>query len=242
MEVREAIARCSEIIDRGVQHRQSEAMVRCSLSLLHAMQGDFDRARDLYRTARPMLEDYGAVVLAAWTSLTSARVELLAGNIDAAQSELQRDHDKLLELGELFFRPLVAALLAQTLCAQGRFDEAFGLAEEAAEIAADDDLEAQAILRAVKAKVLVHRARVADATQLAREAIDLLATTDDVVARSEILLDLAEVECAAGNEELSADALRRALDLCRRKQMTVQTERVEAMLDALRSESVPQQA
>jgi ATP/maltotriose-dependent transcriptional regulator MalT len=70
--VAEAIERCTEILDRGLNDRQSEAVVRCSLALLHAMRGEFDRARELYRAARPMLEDYGAVVAAAWTGSGSA--------------------------------------------------------------------------------------------------------------------------------------------------------------------------
>ena len=169
-QVADAIERCTEILDRGLNHRQSEAMVRCLLALLHAMRGEFDRARELYRTARPMLEDYGAVVLAAWTGWTSGRVELLAGNVDAAESELQRDYDQLLAIGELFFRPSVAVLLAQALFAQEKLDEAYELAEAAAAIAGEADLECQALLRSVKAKILVRRGSEREATELAREA------------------------------------------------------------------------
>jgi ATP/maltotriose-dependent transcriptional regulator MalT len=240
--VADAIERCSEILDRGLRHRQSEAVVRCSLALLHAMRGEFNRARELYRATRPMLEDYGAVVLAAWTGLTSGRVELLAGDVDAAEADLQRDYDQLLALGELFFRPSVAVMLAQALFEQDKLDDAYELTEAAAAIAGEDDLECQAILRSVKAKILVRRGREQAATELAREALSLLEPTDEIVGRVEVLLDLADVHRLAGDEPASTEALNAALELCRKKQMTVQTERLEAMLEALDPQSVTQQA
>jgi ATP/maltotriose-dependent transcriptional regulator MalT len=240
--VPEAIERCSEILARGLDHRQSETLVLCSLSLLHAMQGEFDRARELYRRSRPMLEDYGAIVLAASTCLTSGRVELLAGDLDAAESELRRDYDTLLSLGELYYRPVVAVLLAQTLYAQDRLDEAEALAHTAAQIAAEDDIESQAVWRSVKAKILARRGDTGESVRLAREAVALFGKTDDVLARSEALVDLAEVLRSVGEEGGALVALEEALELCQRKQITIQAERIEQMLDPLRPGSVPQRA
>ena len=174
--------------------------------------------------------------------LTSGRVELLAGNVDAAERELHRDYEQLLSLGELFFRPSLAAMLAQTLFEQDKLDEAYELTDAAAAIAAEDDLECQAILRSVKAKILVRRGREQEATELAREALSLLEPTDEVVGRVEVLFDVADVHRVAGDDGASAEALNAALDLCRRKQMTVQTKRLEAMLEALDPQSVTQEA
>jgi hypothetical protein len=88
----------------------------------------------------------------------------------------------------------------------------------------------------------VRRGREQEATELAREALSLLEPTDEVVGRVEVLLDVADVHRVAGDDVASAQALNAALELCRRKQMTVQTERLEAMLEALDPESVTQQA
>ena len=206
------------------------------------MQGEFDRARELYRLSRPMLEDYGAVVLAASTCLTSGRVELLAGDLDAAESELRRDYDKLLSLGELYYRPCVAVWLAQTLYAQDRLDEAEELARSAAEIAAEDDIESQAVWRSVEAKILARRGDTRESVRLAREAAALLGKTDDILARSDALVDLAEVLRTVGDEGEALVALDGALELCRRKQITIQVERIEQMLDPLRPGSVSQRA
>ena len=50
------------------------------------MQGDFERARELYTRARALLEDLGVAVLGASTSLDSGDVELLAGDPRAAEA------------------------------------------------------------------------------------------------------------------------------------------------------------
>jgi len=87
-----AIARCEQMLDRGLGHRQSTGIVLTSLATLVALDGDFDRARSLYREGRAMLEDVGASVLAASTSFMLARVELLANAPEAAEIDLRRDY------------------------------------------------------------------------------------------------------------------------------------------------------
>jgi hypothetical protein len=66
---------------------------------LEAMRGNFDRAR-LYRRSRASLEEFGYLFSAALTSLDSAAIELLAGDLAAAESELRTDYRRLEEMGE----------------------------------------------------------------------------------------------------------------------------------------------
>jgi len=205
------------------------------------MQGDFVRARDLYRTARALLEDLGAVVLAATVSLTSGPVELLAGDVEAAERELRRDYECFVELGELYNRPTVAGLLAQALYAQGRVEEAEELVTAAAEIAAEDDIDAQTLWRSVKAKILADRDEIEEAVCLGREAVSLVGSTDDVYARTQALLDLAQVLESAGADGAVA-ALVQARDLCRLKGVTVLSERIDGLLDAARRHLISQRA
>ena len=56
----------------------------CVLAQLQAMQYEFDPARELYTRARAMFEELGLHVDASTLSLSSAHVELLAGNPEAA--------------------------------------------------------------------------------------------------------------------------------------------------------------
>ncbi len=234
--VREAIARCEEMIARGLDHRQSEAIVLTSLACLVALNGEFERARAHYRQGRAMLDDLGASVLAASTSFMLARIELLADDPQAAERDLRSDYERLEVMGELFFRTSVAAMLAHALYAQGRIDEAEALALETEALAAQDDIEVEALCRSVRAKVAAQRGAFAEAVRLATEAVELLPGREAPVMRAEALLDQAEVLVAAGDHDAARDALEEARDLSELKEMAVPRARVEARLDELSRE------
>jgi class 3 adenylate cyclase/tetratricopeptide (TPR) repeat protein len=228
-----AIEECEALLAAGMSDRQGEALVRFSLASLVAMSGDFAGARGLCREARATLEDLGAVVVGAATSLTSGRIELLAGNPTAAEQELRRDHELLLELGELYYRPLVTAMLAQALCVQGRWHEAGELATAAAELAGEDDVEPQALWRSVQSKVLAAQGDLDAGVALSREAVALLEGTDAVFVKVEALLDLGEVLHLAQRDDDARDAAERARELCALKQITVEVNRLEALVSSL---------
>ncbi len=236
--VPEAIAICEEILTRDLGHRQSEAIVLCSLSTLLTLDGRFEEARAAYGRARTLLEDLGSAVFAASTSLTSARVELLAGNPEKAEADLRRDYERLESMGELYFRPLVAALLAQVLFMRGATEEAETFARKAQELAAHDDVELQALLRLLQAQVLAQQGSVAEAVAIAQEGVEILPPTEAPVIRVEALLDLARLFGAAGSADAALSALEEAAELCRLKQMRVPAARVEA----LRAEVLPRTA
>jgi class 3 adenylate cyclase/tetratricopeptide (TPR) repeat protein len=228
-----AIEECEKILERALFDRQAEALVRCSLASLVAMSGDFERARSLYRDARATLEDLGAIVVGAAMCLTPGRVELLAGDGVAAERELRRGHDLLVELGEVYFRPLVTAMLAQALYMQDRWQEAGDLATAAGKLAAEDDVEPQALWRSVRSKVLARGGEFDEALSLGREADALLASTDAVLVRAEALLDLGEVLRLAHRSDEARSVLEQAQELCWLKQMVAPADRVEALIESL---------
>jgi class 3 adenylate cyclase/tetratricopeptide (TPR) repeat protein len=226
-----AIEECDEILKRGLPDRQAEALVRCSLSSLVAISGDFGRARTLYREARGTLDDLGAVVVAAWSCLTLGRVEFLAGDPAAAEAQLRRDHDSLVELNDLYYRPLVTAMLAQAIYLQGRWREAGELATAAGELAARDDVEPQALSRSVRAKSLATGGDFDEAVTLGREAVELLSSTDAIVLRVDALVDLVEVLDRAHLSDEARSTLEEAQALCALKQMKVPGSHVEALME-----------
>jgi class 3 adenylate cyclase len=231
--VAEAIARCEEIVEGGLIDRQAEALVLCSLSYLEAMRANFDRARALYAQARAMFVEVGATVLAAHTSLTSGRVELLAGDAAAAEAELLGDYEALGEMGERYFRPLVAALLAQALHAQGKLAEARSFADAARELAGEDDIEAQGVWRAVAARVRSADGEVEEAEALARESVELLRRTDAPVMQADVLLHLGLVLKERGQLDEARAVLGEAAALYRAKGVTPSDARVGELLDEL---------
>jgi class 3 adenylate cyclase/tetratricopeptide (TPR) repeat protein len=231
--VGEAIAKCEHMIEGNLEHKQSEAIVLTSLACLVALAGDFERARTHYRQGRAMLDDLGAPVLAASTSFMLARIELLAGDPQAAERDLRTDYERLEAMGEVFFRTSVAAMLAHALQAQGRIDEAEALALEAEKLAAQDDIEVETLCRSVLAKIAAERRAFEDAVRMATEAVELLPGTEAPLMRVDALLDLAEVLEASGNQDGARDALEEARDLAELKEMAVPAARIEARLDGL---------
>ena len=231
--VADAIARSEEIVQAGLVDRQAEALVLCSLSYLEGMRGNFDRARELYLQARGLFEELGAAVLAAHTSLTSGRVELLAGNAAAAEAELRRDYDALGVMGERYFRPLVAAVLAQALHAQGKFAEARELVDEAHGMADEDDIETQAVWRAVAARLHAEDGAVEEAEELARESVSLLRSTDAPVMQADVLIHLALVLRDRGQLEEARGVLEEARDLYRAKGVVPSEAKIGELLSEL---------
>ncbi len=230
--VTEAIARCEAIVADAVGDRRTQGLVMSLLSGLQAMQGDFDRARDLYTHARLMLADLGRSVVAASTSQQSCEVEMLAGDPAAAERELRRDFAELLEMGEKYFLSTAAGELARAVYAQGRYAEAEELTLLAEELSADDDLHSQAVWRAVRAKVLARRGLGNEAEELAREAVELLRGTDALALQAATLEDLAEVLALVGADG-AREYLEEALDLVERKDDVASTERLRASVRAL---------
>ena len=123
MPVVEAIATCEEVLARAQDDRKARALTELCIGHLEAMRGNFERARLLYRQSRASLEEFGYLLLAALTSLDSSVIELLAGDLAAAESELRTDYRRLEEMGERNYISTTAGLLADVLYRQGRYDE-----------------------------------------------------------------------------------------------------------------------
>jgi class 3 adenylate cyclase/tetratricopeptide (TPR) repeat protein len=223
-----AIERAEEVLEYGLVDRGAEAIIMLSVAPLHAMAGDFERARELTAAAGDVLRDLGATVTAARTSDATARIELMAGDPAAAEARLRADYDALTALEERYVLPNIAALLAKTLVELGRLEEAAEVASVAEALADADDVEAQAVLRAVRARLLGARGARDEARVLALEAVELTRQTDAPVLRADTLVEVADtLEASAGE---GTAALEEARELYERKRHLVGLARVEAVL------------
>jgi class 3 adenylate cyclase/tetratricopeptide (TPR) repeat protein len=215
--VESALQRCQEMLADVRGDRKTEAILRGALAQLQAMQEDFDAARASYRTAQEILLELGTGVDASSTSLDSAQVELLAGDVAAAERELRRDYDALEALGEVYLRSTVAALLAETLWRAGDALEAHRFADVSAQIADPEDVLSQVLWRVVRSKLLADRGDAVAATALAGEALDMARNTEEIGLQAEALLGLAYVRTAAGDHEEARAPLDEALALLNAK-------------------------
>jgi class 3 adenylate cyclase/tetratricopeptide (TPR) repeat protein len=206
-----AIEQCEALIASGLADRQVQNLIICKIAKLHAMVGDHQTARRNATAARAVLRDLGQGVRAAASSLDVADVEMLAGDPAAAERELRPDCEMLQRLGETYFLSTMAATLARAVLEQGRDEEAMALTKTAETSAADDDVEAQADWRSVRALILARRGELADAETLARAGRELALQTEAPAIRALTLSDLAIVLSRAGRAEEARRALADAI-------------------------------
>ncbi len=213
--VSEAIERCEGVLERVTGDRHSEGVLNALLASLLAMRGEFDRARELSRLGRALLEELGLDMEVASVANEAWRVEMFAGDPVAAERELRTAYDILTRAGEKYFLSTVAGLLAQTLYVLQRYDEMEPLGRLTKELATEDDVSTQALWRCVQAKLLARDGAFEAAEALVLEALAILEPTDHVLLEFGTLLDLAEVRRLAGSD--AGGALRDARALAEAK-------------------------
>jgi class 3 adenylate cyclase/tetratricopeptide (TPR) repeat protein len=196
-----------------------------------AMLGRFDEGRAILAQDRAeQAERGGGIQLAMTTGVISVDVELLADD-PAAAAELGAEGCRLLEeLGEHSILSTAAGKLAQALYALDRLEEADAWAGRAAELGASDDALTQMLWRQVRAKVLARRGELAEAEQLAREAVAIGEKTDLLDVQGDAYADFAEVLSLAGRPNEAAAALGQALGCYKRKGNLVSAQRVQTRL------------
>jgi len=229
----EAIRQCEELVSRVGGDRRAEAIVSGTLSVLQAMRGSFELARELYGQQRQILESLGRNVAALTTSINSARVELLAGDPEAAEREARRDFDALGALDERYFRSTVAGMLARALYEAGRYAEAEAVVEEARALTADDDFESQVLWRGVAARILARSGRTDQALELSESQLRIAAETASPVFEAEARVERAEVLALLGRQDEAEPPLREALRLAEAKGDLVSADRIRQRLEVL---------
>src|SRR4029434_7669057 len=144
---------CERLIAEGLHDRQVEAKVMCALAQLKAMNGELEAARILYRRGRATLRNLGQGVVSAPTAIDVALIELLGGDVAAAEREVRADYEFLESVKENYCRSSVAALLARLVRDQGRLAEALVLTRVAEAATSEDDLVSQVLWRSIRAPI-----------------------------------------------------------------------------------------
>jgi len=225
-----ALATCEGLVRDVTGDRKAESVILGVLAQMHAMSGDFDLARDLYRRAASSLADLGPSVTSATLSTESSRVEALAGDYPAAERELRRDDLALAAMGERYYRSTVDALLAQVLVAQDKLVEAEAFSRQAEDLADEDDVSSQVFWRTARARIFALTGQSEAGEALARQAVELARGTVDICLLGGALVDLAFVLERAGRQNEAEPPLREALQLFQRKEDRTSVQRVRSLL------------
>ena len=177
--VEQGLRRCRELVERSGGDRKATSSALMAQAAFEAQRGHAPEARELIAQARSLLEE---VALTVWLAGPLAQfagwIELLSGEPAGAERELRWGYEKLHEIGEWSWLSTVAAILAESVYAQGRADEAQHLTRESEDSAGAEDAYSHALLRGVRAKILAGRGEVGAARRLAGESVALADTTD----------------------------------------------------------------
>ncbi len=233
VQAKDGMARCRQIIEQGAGRLSVEAFALIGLGTLTAMSGSIDEGREFFAHGRATLQELGLRVSVGGTSIAAGMLELIGNNAVAAERILREGYDLLEELGETGYLASVTATLAEAVYRQGRYDEAERYALAVRDTVATDDLDPQARWRGVAAKVLAQRGELERAKSLAREAVDLVESTDWLHLRAELHRDLAEVLLLSGAGDEAAHSLGHALALYEEKGDLPDADRVRERLAEL---------
>ncbi len=230
-------------IARTVEHMSEDTSAKGMLLLiaafLAAMAGDFDEARRQAAAGTEILDSLGrSVGLAAISTWTSA-IDLLAGDGAAAEQALRDALAQLERAGQVANLASVAAQLAETLVAEGRFEEAARFAATSERNAASEDIHAQIAWRVARAKASAGLGAGARAETVAREAVELATATDSPYFAAEALEALAASLTASGRDSEAGLAAAGALELYEAKGNVVAAGRLRADRGAGRTASTP---
>jgi hypothetical protein len=173
-------------LERGVGDRRGHA-------------GPIPGARQLIGRGRAIAEEFRLTFPLPWLAWRSGKIELLAGDLVAAERELRLSYAMYQHMSEKDNLSTVAADLAGVLAWKGHTSESLRLTEESRVLAAREDVWSHTLWRSVQATVLAQQGQAAEAERLARAAGELAAQTDFLDLHTGVLLTLAEVLRSAGN-------------------------------------------
>ncbi len=209
--VTRASGRCLDVvrvlrITQGAPAVESVAL-SCQ-GVLEALRGRTEAAHRMIASGREMVEELGISQHLHEDDVYAGYVSLLEHELPLAESRLRGAYDGLRALGLGIDAARAAALLARTLLAQNRTDEAVTLSQESEELAGDD-LKAAIAWRGVRAEALAQRGEHEQALAFAEKAVKIAASTDALLDHADARHALGVALRAAGQiSEADAEELR----------------------------------
>jgi hypothetical protein len=216
--VDDAEGRCTSYLDR-VQGPLAEHDVRSAIALLQARRGGAEDARTAIAASIVALEELGAGSDLAVTLHRAAEIELLAGQLPAADPLMRRALAAAINARDEGLRARFAASFAHILIeTEDGLDEATALTDLAETQA--NDMATQVGWRMARARILARRGHAPLAERLAREGLSVAEQTDSIDLRASALLWAADVRRQAGRPAEAEPFERRAARLLERARST----------------------
>jgi tetratricopeptide (TPR) repeat protein len=222
--------RIEEVVLGAGLDRSLEALAATFLALLDGMANRLDEAQEQAEVGRRSLGELGLHRGVLSTGLLAGQLAMLAGDFLHAERVLEEMHTLSRASGDHLFSSYTGAELARALHAQQRHDDAFAVTEALEATPPLVDVYGRVRRREARALALGSIGRLAEAEELARDAVDLGRRSDFLNLRGDTLVDLAEILTRAGRPEEGASPLREAVELYERKSNVVSAEKARALL------------
>jgi tetratricopeptide (TPR) repeat protein len=232
MPVVEGVERCRALLERA--DIGGAANVLTFLAGLEAMRGRFDDARGLIEQARDTYAQLSQASAAAVNcGSLLAKIEVLDGDLAAAEAALTESCEALERAGDRAYLATRGAELADVLLGLGEVERAGLWVGRAEELAASDDVATQLVCRCVRAKLRARDGALDEAEALARDAVRLAELTDAPGHGAKARIDLAGVLRLAGRTDEAAAAVEQAIGVLDRKGNVVAAEQARTLLTEL---------
>ena len=230
-----AVTRTEQLLQEASGDPWAEADLLKPLCVLYAYLGRSADARAAIDRSQSMFAGFGAQLALAESAVPASLVGLIIGDAAAAERYARAGYKAFCAVRERGGYVVdLAVLLAEALYAQGCFDEAQQMIEEAKKEPAPDKIGATWL---TEAKLLARRGQFAAARQRVGEAEALLSPASSPLEQADVLESRAEVERLAGAPYQAAASLHAAWTIYQDRQATSLAERVKAALASLTAQS-----
>ncbi|MGI5286215.1 ATP-binding protein [Nonomuraea polychroma] len=228
--VREGLALCVGLLTRFAGDRALLVPVLVTRARLLALSGDLAAARESLDTAGHYADDLHLGLSAIVVAQTRGLVESLDGNHEIAKGLFRQAAAALRTAGHGASAATLEVYAARETFRQGDVRQA---AEELARSdAGPPQLRGELAAIAMRAAIASFNGEHAEAVSATERATALLESTDDPCLRGDVLVEIAQIQKAAGRDP--AEAARRALDAYLSKGASLPAQRVRNWMEELR--------
>jgi class 3 adenylate cyclase/tetratricopeptide (TPR) repeat protein len=200
------------------------------LAVLAAEEGRFDEGRQHIRRVDERLRELGSELIRHSRAMDLGRLEMFAGEPEAAERALREGWVALGKLDEHGFRSTIGAMLGWALVELDRLDEAGEVVSEAEALASPDDFVTTMYVLTTRARIRSRRGEHEDAVALAKEALASVESTEYVPLHIEARLVLGLVLIRAGLVVEARAPLSEALQRAEAKQAPVLIDQARRLL------------
>ena len=229
----QTIARLEQLLRDAGGDLWAEAHLLMILAGMYGYVARFADARAALARSRALLTGFGARYFLVGTTLIAGLTEEAAGDLPAAERWFREGYEALRAMADRAYLSLFASGLAEALYAQGRFQEAWQMSEQAEATAGPDDFDPQARWKIVRVKLLAQRGQFPAARRLLGEVQAALPPGEWPLLEAETLVAKAEIARLAGAPEEAEHHLRAALRIYQDFRLVAFAEKTKAAIASL---------